>query len=105
MTITMWDFMERQSKPGVCTRRLPKTDFRTGLLIAVFLTAALPATAQLGTGSMSSSNSESSSSSAPVAPQPPPQSAFQGSVVTQQPTPGVMQLTIRDAVLTGLKNN
>ena len=75
-----------------------------GCLLAIVLAAALPVTAQLG-GSSGSSSSSDSSSSAPVVPQTPPQSAFQGSVVNQPATPGVMQLTIRDAVLTGLKNN
>lgn len=100
MTITMWEFSQRQSEPGVCVRRLPGI----GCLLAILLCAAMPAMAQLS-GSSGSSGSSDSSSSIPTVPPAPPQSAFQGSVVTQAATPGVLQLTIRDAVLTGLKNN
>lgn len=74
--------------------------FGVACLFAILL-GVTPAIAQNG----GSSGSSESSSSTPVVPQAPPQSAFQGSVVTQAPTTGVLQLTIRDAVLTGLRNN
>ncbi|HEY3988719.1 MAG TPA: TolC family protein [Acidobacteriaceae bacterium] len=60
------------------------------------------AQAQLGG---SSSSTPAPSSQPPSIPQPPAQSTYQGSVANQPVTPGVLRLTIKDAVLTGLKNN
>ncbi|HEY1577240.1 MAG TPA: TolC family protein [Terracidiphilus sp.] len=83
----------------MCARRM----LSVGLLSLILLTGVGPALGQLG-GSPSSSSS-APSSQPPTIPQAPPQSAYQGSVVTQPATSGVLELTIKDAVLTGLKNN
>ena len=56
----------------------------------------------------SSSSSSSTSSPAfelPAVPQPPAQSTYQGSVGGEPVVPGVRPLTLKDAVLIGLKNN
>ena len=98
MTTIMWDSLERQSRLDVCARRAAAV----GCLLMVFLAGSAPALGQLGGGQTSTT---APSSQPPTVPQAPPQSAYQGSVVTQPATPGVLQLTIRDAVLTGLKNN
>jgi outer membrane protein TolC len=71
-------------------------------LLLVLLAGASPALAQLGS---SSSSSAAPASQPPTIPQAPPQSAYQGSVARQPATVEVLQLTIKDAVLTGLKNN
>jgi outer membrane protein TolC len=100
MTTIMWDSSERQSWLEVCAQRMPAAT----CLVMVLLVGLAPALGQLGS-SQSSSSSTSPTFQAPTVPQAPPQSAYQGSVATQPVTPGVLQLTIRDAVLTGLKNN
>ena len=82
----------------MCTRPV----LPVGRLLLVLLAGVSPALGQLGGGS---SSSTTPSSQPPVIPQAPPQSAYQGSVATQPVTPEVLQLTIKDAVLTGLKNN
>src|ERR1700722_15237204 len=94
----MWRFLLRQLRPKVCTRPV----LPVGRLLLVLLVGAGPALGQLGGGS---SSSAAPTSQPPVIPQAPPQSAYQGSVATQPVTPEVLQLTIKDAVLTGLKNN
>jgi outer membrane protein TolC len=94
----MWDFSERQSRLVVCAQRMRWT----GCLLMVLFAAVASAFAQFGGGS---STSSAPASQLPTVPQAPPQSAYQGSVATQPVTPGVLQLTLRDAVLTGLKNN
>jgi outer membrane protein TolC len=71
--------------------------------LLLLLAGTSPALAQFG--SSSSSTTTVPSFEPPTVPQAPPQSAYQGSVATQPVTPGVLQLTIKDAVLTGLKNN
>jgi outer membrane protein TolC len=71
-------------------------------LLTILLAGAIPALGQFGGGQ---STTTIPSFEPPVVPQAPAQSAYQGSVVTQPATPGVIQLTLREAVLTGLKNN
>jgi outer membrane protein TolC len=94
----MWGFLLRKLRPEVCARPV----LPVGRLLLVLLVGAGPALGQLGGGS---SSSAAPTSQPPVIPQAPPQSAYQGSVATQPVTPEVLQLTIKDAVLTGLKNN
>jgi outer membrane protein TolC len=72
-----------------------------GWMLLILLAGASPAMGQFGAPPTTSHPS----SEPPTIPQPPPQSAYQGSVANQTVTPGVMQLTLKDAVLTGLKNN
>jgi outer membrane protein TolC len=100
MTNIMLDPSQRFSRPV----RVWRPQLVAGMLL--FLAAgANPALAQLGSSSSSSSSSSTSTSQAPTVPAPPPQSAYQGSVAQQPVTPGVLPLSIKDAVLTGLKNN
>src|ERR1700712_4026709 len=93
----MWGFLLRRSRAGVCARPAQMI----GGLLLVLLAGTMPALGQFGAPSTSSAPSWEP----PSIPQAPPQSAYQGSVATQPVTPGVLQLTIKDAVLTGLKNN
>jgi len=83
-------------RSGVFTRFL----LPLGPLLLV--AGATPALAQFG-GSPSSTAAPTFEP--PTVPQAAPQSAYQGSVANQPVTPGVLQLTLKDAVLTGLKNN
>lgn len=71
-------------------------------LMLLLLAGTIPALAQFGG---SSSSSSAPKWEPPTVPQAPAQSTYQGSVANQPVTPGVLQLTIKDAVLTGLKNN
>jgi outer membrane protein TolC len=73
-----------------------------GGLVLLLLAGTDGAPAQFGGVSSSSSRPLSEP---PTIPQAPARSAYQGSVANQPVTPGVLQLTIRDAVMTGLKNN
>jgi outer membrane protein TolC len=91
----MFASLQRHSGESLFERR------RRGAALLVLLACAHLAIAQ------SSNNSSSSNSTftPPTVPQPPAQSAFQGSVATQPVTPGVLPLGIKDAILIGLKNN
>ncbi|MDQ1692560.1 MAG: hypothetical protein QOH85_95, partial [Acidobacteriaceae bacterium] len=75
---------------------------RWGIALLVSVACVHGAMAQ---GSSGSSSSSSSTFTPPTVPQPQAQSAFQGSVATQPVTPGVLPLSIKDAILIGLKNN
>ena len=94
----MWGFLLRQSRPEVCARPV----LPVCRLLLVLLAGVSPALGQFGS---SSSSSAAPSFQPPTIPQAPAQSTYQGSVANQSVTPGVLQLTIKDAVLTGLKNN
>ncbi len=89
------------------TTRVGPRRFRraSAIALALLAPAARPALAQFGSTGSSSGGSSSSTSQAPTVPQAPAQSAYQGSVAQQQVTPGILPLTLKDAVLTGLKNN
>src|ERR1700760_4307917 len=94
----MRDFLFRQLRSGVCAR--PRR--LVPQLMLLLLAGTIPALAQFGG---SSSSSSAPKWEPPTVPQAPAQSTYQGSVAKQPVTPGVLQLTIKDAVLTGLKNN
>lgn len=98
MATIMWDSSEGQFRLEVCAHRA----LRTGCLLMILLAGVASASGQLGGGS---STSSTPTSQPPSVPQAPPQSAYQGSVATQPATSGVLQLTLHDAVLTGLKSN
>jgi outer membrane protein TolC len=57
------------------------------------------------TGSSSSSSTSSPAFDPPTVPQTPAQSTFQGSIGAEPAVPGVRPLTLKDALLIGLKNN
>jgi outer membrane protein TolC len=87
------------------TRRGFIPPVKTLLIAALLLAAAIAAPAQLPAGASASSGSQSSSSTVqttPVAPQS--QSDFSGSVPTP-PVPGVLPLSLQDAIDRGLKQN
>ena len=85
-----------------------ETHYATGwpqLYAAFFWPGLLPWRWRSFWRSARASSSSTPPSAAAYIPQAPAQSAYQGSVANQPVTPGVLQLTIKDAVLTGLKNN
>src|SRR5579859_3254053 len=98
MTINMFASFRRHSRKSLFAIG------QWGIALVALLASAHCAFAQ-GSNSSSSSGSSSSSFTPPTVPQPPAQTAFQGSVATQPVTPGVLPLGIKDAILIGLKNN
>ena len=73
--------------------------------VLCLLAASVLATHGQGINSSGSSSSSSPAFQPPTVPQPPEQSTYQGSVAREPVVAGVRPLSLKDAVLIGLKNN